>query len=555
MGRPPSCDCHCVCPCPEDAIVLESWTEQTHTINLDLNSYANFPSRPSGTAWIWYIALSGTGDIADGTKYCLRQGGDTFTGGYTINIIAPQAIETRPAHPAFWPIPVAVGRVELDGTIIRSSGYGGRRHVWVHADGGGFIPCPGGAIVGDLGIAIDGVGGFGTVPIDVATSIEVISDFPFEFSLCVKCICCDDPDGEQWWSEYEQTDLGDNGPASYRPRMSDDLRQDRFVASVSRRAACPPASVVALGNGELQDNAVPVIHVPSTNHARLRSIYGGDFSYWGPWCSHTSPFVADFSGYDLERVKVLWLGSSNTFITIDDWNVYRDRYASGTFNSASLDPLRDWLDLGDRVLVIEGGWFPLSFLSALGLATTFEPLLVVPTTTPSLNVVYGGYQPLWVDLDSPGCSGCVDDGFGQPRIESTNHPFSEGLGTNLVEIVPLNLGSTSVGFCHTNQALTLVLVLAPGGGAVTVGTARGRMWNPLVAPSNCDLTAINQDLNYPAIVAEPWSGNATSRIVISDVCNLRYSTAAGGFYEYGYGLSHMALSSLIVNFRDKRLVF
>ena len=549
MGRPNDCNCHCVCPCPEEAIVLESWTELSHSINLDLTTYGNFPSRPNGTAWIWYISLSGSGDIADGTKYCLRQGGDTFTGGYTINFIAPQVIETRPAHPAFWPIPLALGRVELDGTIVRSSGYGGRRHVWIHADGGGFIPCPGGAIVGDIGVSIDG-GGFGSAPVDVATSIEVVSDYPFEISLCVKCICCDDPNGDQWWTEYEQTDLQDNGSASYSPRMFDDLRKDRVVASVNRRAACPPASVVALGNGELFDNAAPYIHVPSVNHSRLRTIYGGDFSYWGPWCVEADPIVADFSGYDLSRVKVLWMGSLNTtianeFLRMDDVNGY-------AVDSASLDPLREWLNLGNRVLVLEGGFFPYAFLAALGLATDIEPIGAI-ATTPSLNAEFAGFWPNYVEHDSSGCEACPDDGFGRTRIDSTSHPFSNGIASSLMAIRRLVAGSTGVGFCHIDQVRTLAPVVIPGGDAVTIGDARGRI--KTATGATCDLSEWNSDLNYPAIVCEPWSGNTTSRIVISNPFDIVYSTAAGGTYEYGYGLSHVGDETLIRNFRDKRLVF
>ena len=208
------------------------------------------------------------------------------------------------------------------------------------------------------------------------------------------------------------------------------------------------------------------IEHPVSNIDRLRLIYP-DFSYWGGWIdkeSLSSPLIkCRFHEYDLTDVKVLFLGGlpmgkcPQTTITAGtqggagsdggwiqdepgDAFFYGDNSWSHVmekdFESTALDPLKRWLDLGGRLLVLDGGLFPAKFYTTLGIKSTIDPLNVLPVAqnsparTVSPNTLNGSWwttpawgpeEPIWTDEDhsAPQFQECYVD----PEI----HPFTQGI--------------------------------------------------------------------------------------------------------------------------------
>lgn len=397
-------------------------------------------------------------------------------------------------------------------------------------------------------------------------------------------------------------------------------------ARKARKPACTP-DVVLLGNGYwLETNhsrsqarykceegqgktllcaAKPkrefVREFPVSAIDRLREIYGTDFSYWGGWLHPDSTFSdkikCDFSNYDLTDIKVLFLGGmtigrvpqmySNAGIVIGQVSFcgggtilanteVGDQFSGGDnlgpwkrclnmdFEEGTLQPLIEWLNLGSRVLVLDGGVFPTKFLQALGLATTVEQCrtyqpspfdLPLPITDPETLNGSAFTKPVWGStLPNPYSPSPIDDTvfFRELVLDPVEHPFTfgvleaydangdkqsnfdltqqmtgiagepvsfngdgaRGFSKGLVNLTQKFRFPRTHGLHPANDDVALVpglreyttnaLELTPGSNTRVIGRVKGKI---AISPWMIGNVHTTKDVDYPAIVVETW-GNS-----------------------------------------------
>lgn len=344
---------------------------------------------------------------------------------------------------------------------------------------------------------------------------------------------------------------------------------------------------------------------PTTDVERLKAIYGTHFSWWGGWIDPESislPKIrCTFDKYDLEDVEVLFLGGfpigkvpqednrsgadwadpgwtgsilheqpgDNFFAAGDaNWRSCVDR----EFETHTLEPLKRWLNLGGKVLVLDGGIFPQKFLTEMGIGTTVEPLNTFPRTTPptitpyTLNgsvfttPVFGPVLPDWLSQQyhEPWFPACY--------VEPLPHPFTGGVHSAFDSfgnvqrvgafeaidgILPIGPGSDISGSSIAGDPLggpslpcrgllnisqkysydthlyngflipnavrsytTAVPKVVPGPGAIVIGSVRGQLPIYSSAGLHPPITGF-VDLDYPGVVVEHWASGFTIRFTFN----------------------------------------
>ncbi len=225
-----------------------------------------------------------------------------------------------------------------------------------------------------------------------------------EYALVVICVKeCDDP-LDDWWHNYEQlTDPFEDNTVTFDLRMNDALHLDQEYCHdgeiVSAESRCKPhvgvTSVVSPFGEAPFAGGNPLIAV-----ANLKSIYGV------PRCHFTSRLLfehdtgASSLSVDLatpwvvfDRIEVLWLsghGGNSDPLDTPPLTLTTNGWSSPI---GFLDKLTDWLDQGERVLVIDGHYLPVDFYAQLGLTTTIGgqqiPSTITPVTHPFTTGVSG----------------------------------------------------------------------------------------------------------------------------------------------------------------------
>ena len=410
----------------------------------------------------------------------------------------------------------------------------------------------------------------------------------------------------------------DNVPSLRRIKFSPDgydghLINDVFFADGAMKAHKPTCSpdVVMLGdgywleqvftpqyknvycvNGEFFTRCYPLprkefqVEHPTASIERLKEIYGTQFSYWGGWIDPESislPKIrCTFEKYDLTDVKVLFLGGLPVGMVpqlgplvapIIGWPIQDgDKFYSGTswwrtidkdFEENTLHLLMEWLDLGGRTLVLDGGAFPNKLLTALGLATTVETPVVYGEypgqtfPTPTANTLNGSlnYSPIWgaqipfLPLDGPS-----NLSFKSLYVEPQFHPFTSTVdkgngpdgdpllipdftfeGSNIAGEPIFYIGETYVidaefdgvgapqrlnrGLINISQKFryaggpvgglrsytTCIPLVVPGPNAIVLGRVIGQI---AVDPWSAGSAYVTADVDYPGIVVEHWKNSS-----------------------------------------------
>ena len=391
---------------------------------------------------------------------------------------------------------------------------------------------------------------------------------------------------------------------------------DRFFAQKGKATRKPPCKpdVVAFGDGfwlqkfysmkfrawecdELRGTLKPLCdhkwkeeyseESPTLDIERLKQVYGTSFSYWGAWI-HQDSFDGDkikclFDEFDLTDIKVMFLGGlpvgrcpqTGALMGKQFTPVERDeRYNSWLkiihheFEDKALDPLKKWLSLGGRVLVMDGGMFPSKFLETMGLTSRVETFAdygphqdpAVGSVSPdTLNgslfsvPVWGPELPDWSNPAT------VKTQFEPLHVDPEKHPFTSGIRTDVWDsssktlnansnegsllaairgssVAGMPLGGPvlpSFGVFNISQKgptdgftwqdkpagglrtyTTAAGKVEPGSGAVVVARVKGVV---AVSPwyNSGTQTFVTSPVNYPAIVAEPWDATFRLRFVFS----------------------------------------
>lgn len=326
--------------------------------------------------------------------------------------------------------------------------------------------------------------------------------------------------------------------------------------------------------------------VPTSDINRLKEVYGTKFSYWGGWIhpdSRTNTKIrCTFEAYDLTNIKVLFLGgfpigacpqTSGFAGTVAEQPSFcsggwlhseaepADNFFQGgwrgslnkEFETNTLEPLKRWLDLPGKVLVLDGGAFPVKFLQALGLTTTAEtsmtynPLAGDPTLTLPSGTLNGSYftTPVWgAELPDWFDENFLFTQFQPLSVEPVSHPFtiqvSKGVDSNGDAILvldpttratfqnsniagqPMSTGGATKGLINLSQKwvwgrdigikpagglreyTTNVLRLTPGTNAQVIGRVQGKI---AAAPWVIGNSFVTIDVDYPAVVVEPWKAS------------------------------------------------
>lgn len=559
------CDC-CEgfdrCPGLAVPFTLLTW-RGGRTIDSDLRTLPLWQSRHLDryhkSNLMWQVVLANTGNISAGTRMCLTQGTDVYS-----PFVAPTP---------FGFLPLNVGTL-WQGRL--RNGYGDSDFRAIRLRGGPSSVCDDTTADDDQILA---QADFATA----GTNSIVVYDFSsfsnqLEFQLQLVCLGCHFGFDVSLWEMYEHRDLiylrpeggYSNVPAIEHFHFAPDcfdahLRNEEFpINNITepRKPPCPP-DIVLLGDGQyiktdFTGTIIPILNLPRgfdvrfdqpTAHIqRLKEIYGTKFSYWGGWIKPgLNPIQTRLSEYDLSQVKVLFLGGMHigdvSSGNPDGWTLKNAPFAAG-----ELQPLIDWLDAGDHLLVCDGGVWPEEFWSALGLTSTVENF-GAPTTIPSLNG-----DPVYGPLGNVG-----PPVFQRLYLEPQTHPFTEGVIdlwnywdislANITQVLPTFPGT------DVEQYTTNVPVVTPGTDAVVIGRIKGELPtppNPVSSPVG--------PVDYPGIVVEPWAGNPTSRVVVHQFCDLLppdnwgtgWDSHGGTPYAWGLGLSHRASETFLRNLWDRR---
>lgn len=510
MGRPPNCDCKCHddCECGHTVWTIDEW-EGDRSLSLDLTTYPGWTGELSYMSrhrpLIWSIDAIHTGSTISG--------GWQFYNRNLDGIVAVTAPAVLPVNPTVSLRPLAVGIVRnrrivtWDDIDVNFNSFNGMNI---------YTPFAGNVRDRDLLAISTGITGGQGIAARVVVSerdvcpptIDTQSTYGIRFRLAVRCACCDGS-GWQWWGNWEHLMGGAAYGAStslyrYRANQTDALHRDVEHCGRVFRAACQP-SVGILDGGlqgyQRQTLSGRILHLPGVDHDRLKTIYD-TVSYWGSWSGGSfGPTYPqgmttniDDSCFVLDRLKVIWLGGDGNF-ALDDINQSPPRNVAlweyGV--TGTLQKLKDWLDLGKRVLVIDSrhqnlsgpvaGGTGVSLLSVLGLSTT------------------GGNTPVTTN----------------EAVAATTHPFCKGFNV----------------------------------GEALVPASPDTMMSPLSTPNSSDIVGTYS--GGAAIVAERWPGNPTSRVVIAPVGgSLVDLLATQGFFYHGRGLSAHAHPRLIENFLTQR---
>lgn len=499
MGRPPDCSCHCEC-CHgiQTPIVLASWTTATTGITPDLTSFPawNDSYDKAGNALFWEFVLTGLGSYPAGTN--------VFTiGGTLIGALGAS------------PITVS-GAVLFHGNVRTFASAYGPVNLRLKSSGGTFL--------GDIQATFVSPGGISGQCHEGQINPSGPSGFVPEVSLQLRCVCCS---------------VGYAGATLYS-RQWDHMHADYVscVADITERTDAPcEAEVVGLTLSHAGGGT------ESLDVARLRSVFGDDFSWWQSWAvsvtggggvgsvSWNSLFGSEFG---IQRAKMVVLGGFTRTGFYHSWtgpstpgfpscSIIED--ARGDVINGSFDDLRDWLDLGDKVLILDGN-INQQLITELGIASTWEGMgpiathnfecsagegdfIYPPTTTPSL---WGPYPPAATPGPCAGLSFPYWPTVGHPglAIVADSHLSTVGV-TNLVTIPEDDIG----GVCGNKTTVMKASVLTPLGTAVVLGRVVGEIYDycPASTAGCVPVTAVN----YPCVVMEDWSGNSTSKIIVTSV--------------------------------------
>ena len=207
--------------------------------------------------------------------------------------------------------------------------------------------------------------------------IVVTAAEPLAFALQVRCLGCYYAAEFELWEYYEEREIvcsiveGGRQVWTRMKRWGIDgfdghLRNEAFPIGGVTTTRFPPcdAEIVYLGDGSFEtivhprSNDFPEARYtinPTGDVPRLKFLYGTKFSYWGGWIKEVvaGELVTLFDQYDLSRASVLFLGGLNS--TADFYLTNQFAWDVLPFQAGTLQPLIDWLDLGDKLLVLEIG--------------------------------------------------------------------------------------------------------------------------------------------------------------------------------------------------------
>lgn len=338
-----------------------------------------------------------------------------------------------------------------------------------------------------------------------------------------------------------------------------------------------------------------ILH-PTSNLTRLKEIYGTDFSYWGGWIDFEYSTTGNnlirctFDQYDLTDIKVLFLGgfpagdcpqADSLFTDTRIEQFYYDTVVKALdkdFESTALQPLKRWLDLGGKTLVLDGGAFPQKFLAYLGVSTTVERTAVygnsishplpagVPTPIANTlngsrfnNPIFGAELPIWgTEYNEPY--------FPALYVEPIPHPFTIDVASGidasgepqLIQDFTID-GSNVAGqpqiSLHVNRGLinisqksqydghffnlfndptsglrvytTCIPLVVPGTNAIVIGKVRGVL---PIAPWFVANDYVTTPIDYPGIVVEHWNCNFklrfTDGVTTEETTNIPFNATA-----------------------------
>lgn len=497
------CDCRCNC-CPDDPIVeLTSWIGQRLDIPTDLTTYRNYGlTRLPKTGTIWALCLKSTGNIPSGTSVTITQGGP----GHTVTAPYTFGVATTVSSPAGKPKcfrPIQLGLI-IDGEMQHARGSLTARTITLagrSAQGQTAAGCP-----TNLDLVMSGSG----------------SIHDLEFCLVSICVCCADSHlaANAWWSNFE-------GTLNYTPSSHDELHTDyqRCVGGtlVSRRAPCEPR-IHVVSRGIRQQ--ISGTEYPAVNIEGLRTIYGAN---------NVSFSVGTLATQDLSRIELIWLGSANTG-------------QSPCGATTGLEIYQDWLDTGNKMLVLDWGTWQDDILSGLGLTTTVEPLAVpdpAMITIPSVNYLIDPATAYCSGRNAPFYGYTADPHYQSPgtypdpvRVVPQPHVLTGAGGSGTLIDFDFVIGYPAPGFY---TFLTYIPVVTPGPSSIILGRAQGHV----------EMSASIGPINYPAIVLEPWPGNPTSFVLIAPVSTI--VPAVGGVHVewHHLGLSWNGSSAFLENLYTK----
>lgn len=526
MGRPPSCDCHC--ECFEGPFILDSWIGSRSNIPLDLTQYDNWPQvqTDANRQLLWAIRIAGTGDLADGTTLCVYD-----VNGAIRSAIAPDLGNLQSLMPM------------LAGTVVANrirNNFVITKHRFALSTAGGCFA--GWNYDGQFAVAT-----FGDDSATCPTSINVATSMPIRFNLELWCFTCNMTPAEfpNLWDRIQTNNELSNYPnnnvtfldisSPHSAVHLDDFCCDESDVD-SPNSNCEP-DVVAMTCERLVGTVVNGYRSHILDIDRLQNFYGNVFSFWRSNWYNTADelsiwlygdglgnLTTGFHRYRLDRAKVLWLGSMRTVNDPDPFPSYAHTFP---FASGSLDQLKEWLDSGDKLLVADGGVWPEQFFGTLGLDCSIETIGGPTFTRPSLNWdQHPFYDGPPTDSFFPKQSLPVPS---QVRIEAQSHPLTDGVTGSLAVI---NYTITGGYRYYT----TVAPVVTPSTDGIVIGRVRGHIEDV--------------DVDYPAMVLEPWPGNPTSHVLVHSIG----SPAASPYphpIQYNVGLSWIGSQKFIQNLWDK----
>lgn len=504
MARAPNCNCHCEC-CPDGPIVLDTWIGSRAGIPTDLTTFPAWNLNHKDRAGLlWAISCTGTGGMASGTPFCVEQNFEFFsclpTTPMDFGIAKTPACSGSPL--AIDLMPLAMGTL-FEGKIRERNDHQARRILQLRARLGsgacvdfGFPNNHGAVIASSQVNTVD----------DCPWELDVVDVGNLKYSLVVLCVCCTESLSGTWWGWREN-------PLTFNPTTHDSLHRDArcCVEGVSelRPAACAPD--IVLFDGGIRDSNT--FDSPNLDVDGLRALYGSAASFWGTW-----PVAAPAPGndpYDLTRTKMIWLGA---FTGLQCTFPFTANTAQQSFPSGSLDVFKDWLALGEKLLVLDWGRFNDGFLAELGIDCQVEEASN-PTTIPSLNWRKSPYAlPVFCGTT--------------PTIAPQPHILTTGITDSLVAFLTAGSGALT-------ESLTYVPVVTPSVNGIVLGRCQG----DLQLDSDCE------SVDYPAIVLEPYPANPTSHVLIAPVTSFYVApgTNLDPWLHYADGFSRMGNSDFLRN--------
>ena len=494
--KPPDCNCHCRC-CPEP-LELDRWVG-ARALSPDLTSYPGwYAQNPANGGLLWAVCCVGTGDLTSGTPFCLRQGDQivqcTLIAPQTFGVCKAADLSCVPNQACL--MPLAMGQV-VDGHMDVTETNVFRREVKLGMPGtapNGPDPC------GDTQSTVLQLGYAAALgnscPMSITTAgggnvLFGITQANLEYVLMIVCQCCE-ADSE-WWGFNEKAGASIPG---YQPSSGDLLRSgaSRCVGGLMTPQRGPCDSNVGIFDAGPASQCDA--DIPNCDVQRLLGLYssaGAKPAYWGAWTGSFPGVTVGtaFGAYDLGQLDLIWLGSARG--TTGPYPFCR------SFTAGTLDPLRDWLDTGSKLLVLDAGNWPEAILSELGSGVTHEP--IGTSTVPTYPSLCAHWLP---GQQNPPAVGTCDrfnlNGFiatqswqspcVRPWVEPQPHALTTGITASLCAIGISN-----------GTILTSIPIVTPTPGCEIVGRVKGELW-----PA-CDA------MDYPAIVLIPYSNNPTSHIL------------------------------------------